>query len=120
MNQSHYKTKKVVVQEEQGLQYTVTSSGNVQHNDAPEYVCSHVETDTRLVYYLSVTPEQNIVVRATDTDIMVILLYHARQFKATVWTELGLSSDNTSISTSLCWQITLVQLVLRHYQVTIH
>jgi len=101
---NHYapiiKQKTVVVShEEQCLQYTASLSGNVEHNEAPEYECSHVEADTSLVYHLSVLskaiPGQNVVVRATDTDIMVILLYHSRQLKANVWMDLGHSSDNT-------------------------
>ena len=74
-------------------------SGTVEHREALEYECSHVEADTRLVYHLNtlskVIPGQNVVVHATDTDIMVILLYHARQLKANVWMDLGHSSDNT-------------------------
>ncbi|KAG1648372.1 hypothetical protein GQR58_029891 [Nymphon striatum] len=41
------------------------------------------------------SPGQNVVVRATDTDIMVILLYHARQLNANMWMDLGHSADNT-------------------------
>ena len=89
----------VVSHEEHSLQYRATLSGDVEHKEAPEYECSHVEADTSLVYHLSVLskaiPGQNVVVRATDTDIIVILLYHARQLKANVWMDLGHSSDNT-------------------------
>ncbi|CAM1323931.1 Uncharacterised protein g8524 [Pycnogonum litorale] len=101
---NHYapiiKQKTVVVShEEQCLQYTAaTLSGNVEHNEAPEYEFSDMEADTSLVYHLSVLskaiPGQNVV-RATDTDIMVILLYHSRELKANVWMDLGHSSDNT-------------------------
>ncbi|KAG1693768.1 Peripheral-type benzodiazepine receptor-associated protein 1 [Nymphon striatum] len=89
----------VVAHENQCIQYTATQTGNVEHNEVPDYICSHVEADTTLVYHLSIaseaSPGQNVVVRATDTDIMVILLYHARQLNANVWMDLGHSADNT-------------------------
>ena len=84
---------------EHALQYRATLSGKVEHNEALEYACSHVEADTSVVYHLSVlskaVPGQHVIVRATDTDIMVILLYHALQLQANLWMDLGHSSDNT-------------------------
>ena len=51
------------------------------------------------MYHLSIvseeSPGQNVVVRATDTDIMVALLYHSRQLKVNLWMDLGHSGDNT-------------------------
>ena len=89
----------IVAHEEQCLQYTTSLSGTVEHNEAPQYICSHVEADTRLAYHLSVlskaVPGQNVVVRATDADIMIILLYHSRQIEDNVWMDVGHSSDNT-------------------------
>ena len=38
---------------------------------------------------------QNIVVRASDTDIAVILIHHAAGFKSKLWMELGTSSNNS-------------------------
>ena len=35
------------------------------------------------------------VVHSTDTDAMVILLYHANKLEANVWMDLGHLSDNT-------------------------
>ena len=91
--------KIVVAHEEQSLQYTTTVSGSVEHSEVPEFVCSHVEADTRLAYHLSVlstaVPGQNVVIRATDADIMIILLYHTRQLNAQVWMDVGHSSDNS-------------------------
>ena len=61
----------------------------MQHTEMPNYICSHVEADTSLVYHLStvseLSPGQNIVVRATDTDVMVILLYPAKKLNVNVW-----------------------------------
>ena len=42
-----------------------------------------------------VVPGQNTAVHSTDTDVMVILLYHAIKLEANVWMDLGCSSDNT-------------------------
>lgn len=85
--------------EEQCLLYTATLAGSVEHSEAHEYVCAHVEADIRMVYHLSVlskaVPGQNTVVRSTDTDVMVILLYHAIKLEANVWMDFGRSSDNT-------------------------
>lgn len=40
-------------------------------------------------------PGQNLIVRATDTDIMVILLFHASQLTSNLWMDLGYSKNNT-------------------------
>ena len=48
----------VVAHEEQCLLYTATLAGSVEHSEAHEYVCTHVEADTRMVYHLSVLPKQ--------------------------------------------------------------
>ena len=92
--------KKVfVTHEEQSLQYTTTETGIVECSEVPELVYSHVEADTRLAYHLSVLansmPGRNVVIRATDADIVVILLYHARRVNANVWMDVGHSSLNT-------------------------
>jgi hypothetical protein len=88
-----------VSHEECSLRYNSMPSGKVQHTNAAEYVCSHVEADTRLVFHLSVlsqiTPGQNAVIRANDTDIMVIFLYYANMVQANIWMDIGHSSNNT-------------------------
>jgi hypothetical protein len=37
----------------------------------------------------------NIVVRASDTDIAIILLHHCLNIDAHVWMDVGISSKNT-------------------------
>ena len=68
-------------------------------SEVPEFVCSHVEADTRLACHLSVlantVPGLNVVIRATDADIIVILLYHARCVNTNVCMVVGHSSLNT-------------------------
>ena len=89
----------MVTHEEQSLQYTITETGTVECSEVPELVCSHVEADTRLAYHLSVlanaVPGQNVVIRATDADIIVNLLYDARCVNTNVWMDVGHSSLNT-------------------------
>ena len=36
----------------------------------------------------------NIVIRAADTDIAEILLYHVHRFKATLWLDIGTNNKN--------------------------
>ena len=93
------KQKRVVVaHEEQCFLYTANLAGSVEYSEA-QYVCSPVEADTRMVYHLSVlskaVPRESAVVCSTDTDVMVILLYHANKLEANVWMDLRHSSDNT-------------------------
>ena len=99
MHASIINQKTVIAQHgEQSLQYKTT--GNItESSEAPAYACTHVEADTSLAYHLSVlsgaTPGANVIVRATDTDIMTILLYHAKELKANIWMEVGHSADST-------------------------
>ena len=55
------------------IQCTAMETGEVTCTVLPDYSCSHVESDTMLVYHLKLVSEassgKNIVVRATDTDV---------------------------------------------------
>ena len=81
------KTKRVVAaHKDRCLQYKVDSAGGkVEHNVVPKFVCSHVMADTRLAFHLSelskAVPGKNIVIRATDTDVMIILLLSCQSAK---------------------------------------
>ena len=63
------------------------------------HFCSHIEADTRIIYHLSIladlSPQQNVIVRATDTDIMVLLLHYAPKLDSNIWMDLGHTFDNT-------------------------
>ncbi len=69
----------------------------------PALDCTHEEADTRITWHLSYIMRTcaqdifpNIVIRATDTDIMIILLYHVpNMVGCKVWMDSGMSSDNT-------------------------
>lgn len=47
----------------------------------------------------------NIVVRASDTDIAVILLYYCHRFKSTLWMDIGTVSKNRRyVSLTAIWK----------------
>ncbi len=83
----------VVAHEGQCLQYTVSLSGNVEYIDTSQCVCPQIEADTRVVYHLcelsGTVQGQNVAVRATYADIMIILLYHSRHLRDNVWMDVG-------------------------------
>lgn len=55
--------------------------------------CNHPEADTRLCLHMldvdDVLPGGDIVVRASDTDILVILLHHSPRVNSNLWMEVG-------------------------------
>ncbi|CAI9729002.1 Hypothetical predicted protein [Octopus vulgaris] len=64
---------------------------------APELDCNHDEGDTRVVPHVlhMAHDSEEIIIRASDTDIAVIMLCHLEKVKATVWMEVGTSCQNT-------------------------
>ena len=94
------KQKKIIfAHEDQCIQYLVSQTGNIEYTEVPIYISSHVEADTRLLFHLNVlsnkSPGQNVAVRATDTDILVLLLYYAQKLNINLWMDLGHSTDNS-------------------------
>ena len=60
--------------------------------ELPEIYSNQEETDTRVVLYLHYAAAlgyKSAVVRTPDTDIFVILLYHAHAIKLTVYLDTG-------------------------------
>ena len=56
--------------------------------------CNHPEADTRICLHaidadISLQQPGDIVVRASDTDVAVILLHHCHSMKASVWMDVG-------------------------------
>ena len=56
--------------------------------------------DTTIILHLSYivraqADARNIAIRATDTDVFVILIHHISNMEAKVWIEVGLNSNNT-------------------------
>ena len=51
---------------------------------------NHEEADTKIAFHTKVIDakareEDDIIVRASDTDIAIILLYHCNKFKSQLW-----------------------------------
>lgn len=61
--------------------------------------CKHEEADTRIIWHLHhiaqhTEDSQNVVIRCSDTDVLVILLNYAGKYSLNVWMDVGLSSSN--------------------------
>ena len=58
----------------------------------PALNCNHSEADTRVILHMIESDKStpgDIVIRASDTDILVLLLYHVHRVSSTVWMEVG-------------------------------
>ena len=76
---------------------------HVEDNDVPKVYRDQVETDTRVVLYLhhaATLGYKDAVVRTPDTDIFVILLYHAHKIKLTVYLDTGSGKHRQFINIS--------------------
>ncbi|KAK7092092.1 hypothetical protein V1264_009693 [Littorina saxatilis] len=77
----------------EGRAHKLTSSnGKVEAHEIHTIYSNQEETDTRVVLYLHHAAEigyKNAVVRTPDTDIFVILLYHAHEIKLNVYLDTG-------------------------------
>ena len=72
-----------------------------------ELTCNHLEADTRILLHARYIADNSqlppsITVPASDSDIFILLLYHARRLKLTgIWMDVGLSSDNSRRSINI-------------------
>ena len=88
--------KRVIATHAKVAQSYRSEGGNVYSSEVPMYCCGHIEADTRIVYHLcQIKSGSNVVVRASDTDILILLLFFISQLDLRVWIETGQSSDNT-------------------------
>jgi len=75
------------------------SDGQLKRDSADRMVTNHEEADTMVCFHArSVSDEgetENIVVRTSDTDIAVILIYHSPTITTTLWVDNGSSTKNT-------------------------
>ncbi|XP_033987161.1 uncharacterized protein LOC117483109 [Trematomus bernacchii] len=70
----------------------LSSNGKVEVRELPTIYSNQEETDTRVVLYLhhaAALGYKNAVVRTPDTDIFVILLYHAHAIRLTIYLDTG-------------------------------
>ena len=73
-------------------------NGLTKVENVPELYGDHLEADTRMAFHAKHADEVNpgnIVIRANDTEIMVILLANAKKFNSHIWYDCGLDSVNT-------------------------
>jgi hypothetical protein len=71
-------------------------NGKVVKEPVNELAGNHEEADTRNCAHVKAIDSLNakdIVIRASDTDIAVIMLYHLKNF-ANVWMDVGTASNN--------------------------
>ena len=70
--------------------------GVVRHGTIYVLGCKHAEADTRICLHAKAIDDvgnaNNIIIRASDTDIAVIMLHQAWQFSATLWMDTGTSN----------------------------
>ena len=70
----------------------------IKVENVPELSGDHLEADTRIAFHAKHANEANpgnIVIRANDTDIMVILLANAKKFNSHIWYDCSLGSFKT-------------------------
>ena len=67
--------------------------GVVTHETIDVLGCNHPEADTRICLHTKVIDDagndNNVIIRASDTDFAVIMLHHAWIFSATLWMDTG-------------------------------
>lgn len=70
----------------------------IQREVIDDLSSSHEEADTRIIFHMSkVEAYSNVVIRASDTDIIVIILGNMHKLPTTlnIWMEIGTASKNT-------------------------
>ncbi len=72
--------------------------GKVIRENVERLITNHEEADTLICAHLkdidTCINAENISIRASDTDIAIILLYHIWKFIANIWMDVGTSSKN--------------------------
>ena len=70
----------------------LVENGEVHAEPVPSLNCNHSEADTRVILHMIEADKStpgDIVIRASDTDILVLLLHHQHRVSSTVWMEVG-------------------------------
>lgn len=92
------KNKKVFITVDE-LCFSFSSVGNiVLKNEEPELACLHEEADTRIIFHISkIHDGAKILVKATDTDILIILLGNIHKFaNLQIWLANSTSKKTTN------------------------
>ena len=73
--------------------------GVVRHGTIDVLGCNHAEADTRICLHArgidDVGNANNIIIRASDIDIAVIMIHHAWKVSATLWMDTGTSNGKS-------------------------
>ncbi len=94
--------------------FLYTSNGvNVSCQEIEELCCQHEEADTRVILHLShairlhsseqeeheevgnLNRKLSVSLRATDSDIFILLLHHINNMQVKVWMDIGQDENNT-------------------------
>lgn len=72
------------------------SEGVMMREVEESLTSNHQEADTKMIIHAKAADLDcgNTVIRASDTDIAVILIYHSTQLQATLWMDVGTVSKN--------------------------
>lgn len=71
--------------------------GVIERTAVQSLINDHEESDTKICLHslFCDNASSEIVVRASDTDIAVILLYHCNKFKGKLWMDVGTAAKNS-------------------------
>ena len=64
------------------------------HEEADTLICRHVR------YLANTNEHENVLVRASDTDVAVILISHASTFSCTIWMDVGTQNNRRFVNIS--------------------
>lgn len=74
-------------------------SNEVQCVELPQLHCNHEEAVTRIIFHLNYIAQKklnpNVVIRASESDVMITSLGNLHKTNANVWLEIGEISKNT-------------------------
>lgn len=102
--------KKIFITVEEKCFSFVSNNHSVKKVEEPDFACYHEEADTRLIYHISkLKPNSKIMVKASDTDILIILLGSMHKFDAL---EIWLNTANPKNKDQSCINCTELSNIL--------
>src|SRR6267154_2355460 len=79
-----------------------SNNGVVLSVNMPTLSCQHEEADSRIIWHAldacTDMHKSNIVIRSTDTDVFILLLFHQKHIEGRIWKfwmDAGISSNYT-------------------------
>lgn len=86
--------KTIILNFKQCYSYSVNAKGEVVREKNFDFFCpAHEEADTKIVFHASkVNENKTVVVKCSDTDIVVIMLGNLHKIKAKVYIDCGVSN----------------------------